>query len=143
MATSYRFYHDASLTQEITALNPLAATQATDGSLPAVDTLIYFGSTVTGNKAQVTSNPGVDSIVVSIVDSNAGSGAPASEFKLALSSGALDGAVAGNPLTLTATLNSGVSNAIPIYTRRTSALTVAANHSDISLATQDLTESPV
>lgn len=143
MAISFKFYHDAALTQEITALNPLAATQDTAGVLGPVDTVVYFGSTLAGNKAQVNANPGVDAITISIADSDALTGAPASEFKLALTSGGLATAVAGAALALSATINSGVVNAVPIYTRRDSALTVAGSYTDISLTTQALLETPV
>lgn len=146
MAISFKFYHDAALTQEITAdplVTPLTASQDAGGSLGAVDKTIYFGSTVTANKVQDSVNPGVDAIVVSIVDADAGTGAPTSEFTLALSSGGLATATAGAALTLSATLNSGVANAVPIYTRRASSIAVAGAYTDISLQTQTLIESPV
>ena len=142
MATSYKFYHDSALTQEITGGNPLTAIQDVAGVLGPVDKIIYFGSTVTGNKAQALSNPGVDPIVVSLADSAAGSGSATSEFRLALSP--ITGAeTAGAALTLSATINSGVANAVPIYTRRDTALTVAGSYTDISLETNSLTETPV
>lgn len=143
MALSFKFYHDAALTSEITALNPLTATQDTAGGLGAVDKTIYFGSTATGTKAQVSANPGVTAISISIVDANAGTGSPASEIKLALSSGGLAGATGGAALTLSHTVTSGVANAVPIFTRRASALVVAGTHTDLSLATQSLVELPV
>lgn len=143
MATSFKFYHDAALTSEITVGNPLTATQDTAGILAAVDKTIYLGSTLTGNKAQANSNPGVDAIVVSVTDADAGTGAPATEFKLALSAGGLAGATAGASLTLSTSITSGVANAVPIYTRRDSALTVAGSYTDITLTTQTLLETPV
>jgi hypothetical protein len=143
MAISFKFYHDASLTQEITALNPLTATQDTAGVLGPVDKTIYLGSTVTGNKAQVNANPGVTAIAVSVADSDALTGAPATEFKLALSSGGLDTATAGAALTLSTSITSGIANAVPIFTRRDSALAVAGSYTDISLTTQTLLETPV
>lgn len=143
MTISFKFYHDASLTQEITVGNPLTATQDTAGILGPVDKTVYLGSTLTGNKAQVAADPGVTAIVVSIADADAGTGAPATEFKLALSAGGLDTAVAGDPLTLSTSITSGVASAVPIYTRRDSALTVAGSYTDISLTTQTLLETPV
>jgi hypothetical protein len=143
MAVSFKFFHDAALTQEITALNPLTATQDTAGVLGAVDKTIYFGSPLAGNKAQDAASPGVAAIVISVLDADALSGAPASEFKLALTSGGLATAVAGAALTLSHTINSGVANAVPVYTRRDSALTVAGAYTDLSLATQSLIETPV
>jgi hypothetical protein len=143
MAISFKFYHDSALTSEITSGNPLTATQDTAGILGPVDKTIYLGSTLTGNEVQAESDPGVDAIVVSIVDADAGTGAPATEFKLALSSGGLASAIAGDPLTLSTSITSGVANAVPIYTRRDSALAVAGAYTDISLSTQTLIETPV
>lgn len=143
MTISFKFYHDSALTQEITSGNPLTATQDTAGILGAVDKTIYLGSTLTGNKAQVNANPGVTAIAVSVVDANAGTGAPATEFKLALSAGGLATATAGAALTLSTTINSGVANAVPVFTRRDSALAVAGSYTDVSLTTQTLLETPV
>ena len=143
MTISFTFYHDSALTEPITALNPLTATQDTAGVLGAVDKTIYLGSTLTGNQIQAVSDPGVDAIVISVVDADAVTGAPATEFKLALSSGALDTAVAGDPLTLSHTITSGVVNAVPIYTRRDSALVVAGSYDDITLETNTVIETPV
>ena len=143
MAISFTFYHDAALTQPITTLNPLAATQDTAGILGAVDKTIYLGSTLTGNMIQAVSDPGVDAIVVSVVDANGATGAPTTEFKLALSSGGLTSATAGAALTLSHTINSGVANAVPIYTRRDSAIVVAGTYTDISIETNELLEGPV
>jgi len=143
MAISFKFYHDSALTQEITSINPLTATQDTAGLLGAVDKTIYLGSTVTGNKAEANSDPGVDAIVVSVVDANGATGAPTTEFKLALSSGGLSSATAGAALTLSTSITSGVANAVPIYTRRDSALAVAGSYTDITLETNTLFESPV
>lgn len=143
MAITFKFYHDAALTQEITSGNPLTAIQDTANLLAPVDKTIYFGSTVSGNKVQVVTNPGTDPVIVSLVDSASGSGAPTTEFKLGLSTGARDSATAGAALTLSTTINSGVGNAIPIYTRRDSVLTVAGTYTDISIQTNSLIETPV
>lgn len=143
MAVTFKFYHDSALTQEITSGNPLTAIQDAAGLLPAVDKTIYFGSVTVGNKVQAVSDPGVDPVSISIVDADAGTGAPATEFKLALSSGGLAAAVAGAALDLSHTINSGVANAVPIYTRRDSSLSVAGTYTDISLQTNSLTETPV
>jgi hypothetical protein len=143
MTISFTFYHDAALTEPITALNPLTATQDTAGVLAAVDKTIYLGSTLTGNKIQAASDPGVDAIVVSVVDADGATGSPATEFKLALSSGGLAAAVAGDPLSLSHTINSGVANAVPIYTRRDSAIVVAGSYTDLTLETNTVLETPV
>lgn len=142
MAISFKFYHDSALTSEITGGNPLTATQDTAGVLGAVDKIVYLGSTLTGNKVEVNADPGVAPISVSISDADAGTGAPATEFKLALSSGGLDTATAGAALELSTSITSGVANAVPIYTRRDSVLAVAGSYTDLTLTTQTLLETP-
>lgn len=139
MATTFGFFHDSALTNPIEAGDTLTATQG--GGLGAVDKTIYFGSPASGTKAQVNANPGVTGIEVSIADANAGTGAPATEFRLSLSP--ITGAeTPGAALTLSHTVLSGVANAVPIYTRRTSALTTAGSYTDISLTAQELIELP-
>lgn len=141
MAITFGFFHDSALTEPVTALNPIATTQIAGGSAPA-DDIIYFGAPDTGTVAQVAADPGVTEIIVSIVDADAGTGAPASEIKLALSSVGLDSATGGAALTLTTSVDSGVANAVPIHLRRVSALTTAGVYSDISLTAQELQETP-
>jgi hypothetical protein len=143
MAVSFKFYHDSALTSEITSGNPLTAIQDAAGLLGAVDKIIYFGSTISANQIQAASDPGTDAIVVSIADANAGTGSPAAEFKLALSSGGLAGATAGASLSLSHTVPGGVANAVPIHTRRDSALTVAGTYTDLTLTTVNLEESTI
>lgn len=139
---TFKFFHDPSLTQEIDVGDPLTATQDSAGGIGPVDKVIYLGSPASATQIQAASNPGVDPIVVSIVDADPGTGAPASEFRLALSSGGLASATPGDPLTLSHTLLSGTGNAVPIYTRRTSALTVPGAYTDLSLQTNSVTEGP-
>lgn len=142
MALTFKFYHDAALTQEITSLSELTATQDGGVLLGPVNKTIYLGSTATGTKLQVTTAPGVDPVVVSIVDAAGGSGAPATEFRLSLSP--ITGAeTPGASLSLSNTILSGVGNRVTIYTRRTSALTVPAVHTDVSLQVANPYESPV
>jgi hypothetical protein len=108
-----------------------------------VDTLIYFGSPDADTKLQRDTDPGTDPVVISIVDADASTGTPASEIKLALSSGGLDGATGGASLTLSHTILSGAGNAVPIYTRRTSALTTLGNYDDLTLTAAGVLEFPV
>lgn len=143
MTISFKFFHDAALTQPIASGTELTATQETSGLLGPVDKTIYFGSINSANKIQAVSNPGVDAITVTPTDAAAGTGAPATEFKLALTSGGLATATAGGALSLSATINGGVANAIPVYTRRASALAVAGTYSDISLNTNSIIETPI
>lgn len=143
MTITFKFFHDAALTQEITSGAPLTATQETSGALGPVDKTIYFGSNASGTQAQAASDPGVDPIVISVVDTASGSGSPASEIKLALSSGGLAAAVAGASLSLADTVLSGVANAVPIYVRRTSTVATPGSYTDVQLQTVNLEETPV
>lgn len=142
-ATSFRLYHDAALTQEITSGNPLTATQETGGGLGPVLKTIYLGSTASGTKIQVTANPGVTGVQLNVIDAAPGSGAPATEFKMGLSAAARDAAVAGAALVMSHTILSGVANAVPIYTRRESAIAVAGAYTDVSFESNAVTETPV
>lgn len=143
MALTFKFFHDSALTQEIDGGAPLTATQDSDGGIGPIDKIVYLGSPASGTQIQASSDPGVDPIVVSIEDADPGTGAPASEFRLALSSGGLASATPGAPLVLSHTLFSGTGNAVPIHTRRTSALTVPGVYTDLSLRTNSVTEGPV
>jgi hypothetical protein len=142
MTITFKGYHDSAMTQEITSGNPLTATHVV-GATDPVDKIVYFGSTASGKKLQAASTPGTDPVVISIYDAASGSGAPASEFKLALSSGGLAGATAGASLNLSATILSGVANAVPIYVRRTSAIGTSGAYTDVSLKTNSVIEAPV
>lgn len=143
MATSFGFFHDSALTQPINSAAKLTATQETSGLLGPVDKIVYLGSTTAANKIQAVSSPGVAPIVISIADANSATGSPATEFKLALSSGGLATATAGASLSLSTTINGGAVNAVPIYTRRTSVLAVAGVYSDLSLNTPSVIETPI
>lgn len=141
MPTTFKFFHDSALTNPIEAGDTLTGTHVS-GASDYTDATIYFGSPAAGTKAQVNANPGVTGIVVSISDANAGTGSPASEFRLSLSP--ITGAeTPGASLTLSHTVLSGVANAVPIYTRRTSALSAAGSYTDLTLTTQELIENPV
>lgn len=137
----FKFFHDSALTEEVTSLNPFEATQG--GGLGPVDTVVYLGCTDAGIKIQDSTNPGVDPIQVQAYDSDTGSGAPATEFKFALSSGGLASATAGAALNLSHTINSGVANAVPIHVRRTSAITVVGTYTDAYPRTSLVVSSPV
>ncbi len=141
MATTFKFFHDAALTNPIEAGDTLAGTHVA-GASDYTDATIYFGSPAAGTKAQVNADPGVTGIIVSIADSNGGTGAPATELRLSLSP--ITGAeTPGASLTLSHTVLSGVANAVRIYTRRTSALSTVGAYTDLSLTTQELIENPV
>lgn len=96
MATTYKFYHDAAGLQEITAENSYNAnyhTPKSDYIYLRTNSPLYAG-------AQADSNPGVDDVVVTPVDTGVGGSQPITNVKLATSLAGLDAAVAGAPLNL-------------------------------------------
>lgn len=136
MATSLKFYIDAGLTVE---LSQLIINQLADGSTGNVDNIVYLGSTLINSVFEATSDPGVDDILVNILDANPAAGVEVENIKLALSSGGLATAVAGDPLNLGPEILGGIANAIPIYVRSDTPA-IATSNTDITLETNDLTE---
>lgn len=132
---SFGFYSDAGLTVPITTLRHYS-TQA--------DRLIYFGNPTSGRQLQDAASPGVDNVLVSVVDSAGGSGLAASSVKLSATSGGLTGATGGAALSLGHTVLSGAVNAKPIHLRfDTSAGTLGSDYTDLSLSIPDVIESAV
>jgi hypothetical protein len=137
MAITLDFYDDAGLT---TVNTSIGATQADDGTSPAVDRVVYLGSTASGKRFQAASNPGTDQIVVSIADSAVGSGLAATAVKLATSSGGLNTAVAGDPLSIGTEVLSGSANKVAIHVRIDTPAVAAGTYTDLSLTTNTLIE---
>lgn len=117
MAT-FKFYTDSGLTTEHTG--NLVASHDVDQLSGDVDQVLYFGSVAASKTLQAVSNPGVDQITLSLADSNVspGNGPETTDYKLALTALGLDSAVAGDPLDIGTTLNSGVGNAVQVHIRR-------------------------
>lgn len=137
MATSFGFFSDAALTTPVAAR--LLFIQAVSGPV-AVDKVVYFGSATASRKAMAASNPGVDPVVISIADAAGGSGSPASDVKIALSSGGLAAATGGASLNLPAEIDSGSANAIAIHIRVLDSTHAFALNQDLSLTTNALAE---
>lgn len=143
MATTFAFFHDAALTTEVTAADPIDVTALSPGGA-ATDVQLWFGSTTADVQVQANSDPGVDDIEISIADSDGvGAGNATTACKLATSQVGLGAAVAGDPLTIGPTLTGGVANAMPFWLRVTNAQTVVGVYTDLSLATNTLIETPV
>lgn len=138
MTMTFKFYSDAALTTEITA--PLAFSQSTP-SPTASDKVVYLGSVASGKTAEAASDPGVDPILVSIIDSASGSGSPATDVKLALTSGGLATATAGAPLSIGTQITSGSANAKEIHILVLDSTGVVGTNTDLSLQTNYLVES--
>lgn len=140
MAITFKVYHDSALTTPVTSGDPIAGTFNGAGS---VDVQLWFGSTTTAVKAQVTSNPGVTPITLTPTDANSGGGEPATAIKLATTQGGLSSATAGAALSIGATVTSGTANAFPFWIRLTNALSTVGTYTDLTLDSPGLTESAV
>lgn len=140
MAVTLNFYADAALEQPLASLT---CEQDTDNLLPPVTTRIWVGSTAAGRQFQAASDPGVDQLTLSLVDANAGTGQPATAYKLALTEAGLAAAVAGAALDLGTTLLSGAANAVAVWIRGDDQVGVVGNYLDISLKFNTVQESAV
>jgi hypothetical protein len=133
MANSFKLYTDANLTIEF--VPPLVATQNVDGSTGAQDFQFFLGSIQPSKTLRSQVNPGVDPIMLSIVDAAIGTGRPATDIKLALTQGGLAGATAGSPLNLGTSILSGVANKKEIWFRVTSSATVTGTSTELTVQT--------
>jgi hypothetical protein len=134
MAT-WGWYSNASLTTELTQLEAR--------TLPYTDFRLWYGAPETGTKIEATSDPGVDDLVISIADSDVGTGQETTAVQLADSLAGLDTAVAGDPLTIGTSLLSGSANAFELYVRVTDELGSVGSSTELSLEITDWTESAV
>lgn len=141
MTISLAFYADSGGTT--TATNPLPLVQDVDGVLDPDTATVYLLSLASGKKFQAASDPGVDSILVTIDDQETGTGQAASAITLATSEAGLSTAVAGEPLDLGPTLLSGTANATPIWIQFDDDTGVVATDLDIRLLTNALVETDV
>lgn len=132
---SFGFYSDAGLTVPVTTLRHFS----TQG-----DRVIYFGDPGTGRQLQDAAAPGVDNVLVTVVDSAGGSGLAATSVKLASTNGGLTAATGGAALSLGHTILSGSANAKPVHLRfDTSAGTTGTDYTDLSLAIPDVIDTAV
>lgn len=138
MTISLGFYLDANLSTPITT--PLNFEQATDGSTGPQVRAIYIGSAVSNHKFEADINSGVSPILLSIADNQPGVGQESSNVKLALEPDDLVNAVAGEPLSLPATILSGVINAIPVYIQVEDSNGIVGTDTSLSLVTNNIVE---
>lgn len=134
---TYDFYQDDSLA---IPLEDFAGwIEADDGSTSPQDKRIKLGSPAAGRIAKTQTNPGVNHILVSLSDANAGTGEPVSAFRLAMSQAGLASATPGAPLDLGVTqIQSGVANAVAFWIRVDDQTGVAGDYADVSLVCSPL-----
>lgn len=101
---------------------------------------IIIGSPDASRKIEADSNPGVDNIVITPIDSNPGSGHEVTEIKLATTLLGLDSAVAGDPLSLGTVINGGTE--VSIFMRLTDGTSGLASVEQL-IETNDLYESDI
>jgi hypothetical protein len=140
MAITFKFFSDAALTTPSTGIT---ANQAFDGG--SQDYTVYVGSAeVAGSRIlQNNTNPGTNQIVCSIANDLSTPAAPATDVKLALTQGGLDSAVAGDPINLGATIQSGSANAIAVWVRIDDSQGVVEFYDNLSLSLGTVRESAV
>lgn len=142
MATTCKLWHDAGATNPVETLDEIVHQLASDGSSGAVDKVVYLGSAGGSGYHRAESNPGVDNIVLSLVDNNAGAGGVVTHYKLALSQGGLAGATAGAPLVVGAQIARGVTGLVPIYIRATVTSFPAGDYTDVVIASNNIIDEP-
>lgn len=138
MALTLKVYSDAGLTSELKKLNVL---QRSDGVTGPVDAVFYLGSTETNKKFEASSDPGVDDIVISVVDSDTGAGQASTAVKLSFTAAGLDTAIAGDPLTVGSQILSEVANAVEVHARIEATNFTEGTYTDLSINTNNLVES--
>ncbi len=128
IAITFGFYNDSGLTQTAAAVTAL---QATDGTAPAADRVVYLGSTAAGRKLQAFSGQ----ITVGLEDAATSGGVEASHVRLALTQAGLDAATPGAALSLGTQVLSGVGNAVAVWLRIDTPPLAAGTYEDVTLTT--------
>ena len=132
---TYKFYSDAALTQAVTSVT---AEQHQDGSSDPVVREVWLGDPEADFLIQDSTNPGVDDIEVSITDTTPGSGHEATEVKLATSEAGLLTAVAGDPLVIGTSQNSGTAGAVHIWIQIDDATGTEGSATELGLACSEV-----
>lgn len=138
MTMSLKFYLDANLSTPLST--PLTFEQAADGSTGPQTRVVYLGSVMSNRQFEAAINSGVDPILLSVADSQPGSGQEVNNVRLALAPNDLITAIPGAPITLPATLLSGANNSIPIYIQVQDTAGLVGTDSNISLVTNNIIE---
>ena len=140
MATQV-IYSDAALTTLWTGALEIA--QKTDNSIAPADVKLFLGVADPAIKIQATSNPGVDQIMLNVVDADAGNGNPVQAITLATTQLGLDSAVAGDPLNAGTTIVGGAGGAFEFWARIEDLTDTVGSYADLSIQTNDCDLLPV
>ncbi len=138
MAT-FDFFTDTALTTP--APSPLQVSHNSDFSDNPQDFQFFLGSLGSSLKIEANSNPGVDNIVISVIDSDPGNNHEDTEIKLATTQGGLTAATPGASLTVGTVVNSGAANDFEFWVRVTNAVSTVGTITELSFATNSLKES--
>jgi hypothetical protein len=98
---------------------------------------------VASRKFEAVSDPGIDDILLSVADSNAGSGQPVAAIKLSFTQAGLASAVAGAAINLGTQILSGTANKIEMWMEVNDQTSTVGNYTDLSLQMSTIQESPV
>jgi len=138
MAVLDYIYKNAALDQTFDDASDFVTIGAPNGSTDYA--VFYIGTPTSGNQLQDASNPGVDSIEVSIVDSASGSGVEAANIKLALDPADFGTTTAGAALNVATTITHAVPAAV--YVQFDNDVLSGTNEStEISLSVSAMVES--
>jgi len=105
--------------------------------------VIYLGTLTDATVVYADSDPGVDLIMLGIVDADSGSGVGAGAIKLALSAAGLDEAVPGDPVALGTQIQAGAENAIAVHYRFDAGPLAEGVYTDLELQTNAIIQVPV
>lgn len=141
MAITFGLFTDTGLTSA--AASPLLISHNSDFSDNPQDFQYFLGSNTASRKIEANSNPGVDNITISVVDSSPGGGHEATEIKLATTQGGLTAATAGAPLTVGTSVTSGTANDYEFWVRVTNAVATLGTSTELSITTNTVKESTV
>jgi hypothetical protein len=129
------FFDDSGLSVQSAGIT---AMQATDGSSAAVDREVFIGVTDTDRAYFAASDPGVDDIMVSIVDAESGTSLLPSSLRMALDAGDLGAATPGAALAIGTDVQPGSVNAVSFWVRTDTAAFAAGVYDNLSLTTNAL-----
>lgn len=134
---AFNFYTDSALTQP--QVGNLIATQRSDGSTGPVKFQLWLGDDDPAFKYQADSDPGVDNVVVSVLDAVPGSGNPDTDVKLAVTEAGLVGATPGAALDLgTTEIVGGSVNAKQVWIQVEDSTGTVGTSTELSVQTNDL-----